>query len=145
MANIPESFASTVNADGTVTLPVHQEKLNVGIKTVDTGRGVRISKSVTQQPQRLEQTLLHDEVEVTHVPIDEIVALDAAPSVRYEGDTLVLPVVEEILVVEKRLRIKEEIRITRIKRETRHVETHTLKSEQVCVERFDETAATQEK
>jgi uncharacterized protein (TIGR02271 family) len=145
MADIPESFASTVSADGTVTLPVHQEQLHVGIKTVDTGRGVRVSKSVTQQPERLEQTLLRDEVEVTHIPIDEIVALDAAPSVRYEGDTLVLPVLEEILVVEKRLRIKEEIRITRIKRETRHVETHTLKSEQVCVERFDETAATQEK
>jgi uncharacterized protein (TIGR02271 family) len=145
MADIPESFASTVSADGTVTLPVHQEQLHVGIKTVDTGRGVRVSKSVMQQPYRLEQTLLHDEVEVTHVPIDEIVALDAAPPVRYEGDTLVLSVVEEILVVEKRLRIKEEIRVTRIKREKRHVETHTLKSERVCVERFDEAAPMQEK
>jgi uncharacterized protein (TIGR02271 family) len=145
MADIPESFASTLSAGGTVTLPVSQEQLHVGVKNVNTGRGVRVSKSVTQQPHRLEQTLLHDEVEVTHVLIDEIVALDAAPSVRYEGDTLVLPVLEEILVVEKRLRIKEEIRITTIKRETRHAATHSLKSEQVCVERFDETAAVPEK
>ncbi len=34
-------------------------------------------------------------------------------SQRQEGDTLILPVVEEVLVVEKRLMLREEIRITR--------------------------------
>jgi hypothetical protein len=47
-------------------------------------------------------------------------------------------VLEEVLVVERRLRIKEELHITRIRREERHVESVLLKSEQVSVERFDE-------
>jgi hypothetical protein len=50
----------------------------------------------------------------------------------------VVPVLEEVLVVERRLRIKEELHITRIRREERHVESVLLKSEQVSVERFDE-------
>jgi stress response protein YsnF len=70
--------------------------------------------------------------------VDRIVPLDAAPSTRYEGDTLVVPVLEEVLVVERRVRIKEEIRITRTRREEHHAETVMLKSEQVSVERFDE-------
>ncbi|GAA5231440.1 hypothetical protein GCM10025794_34850 [Massilia kyonggiensis] len=49
-----------------------------------------------------------------------------------------MPILEEVLVVERRLRIKEELHITRTRREEHHVDTVMLKSEQVSVERFDE-------
>lgn len=119
-----------------VAVPVHQEELNVGIRTVDTGRGVRVRKTVDEHEQRIEETLMHDEIDVRHVPVDKIVALSEAPASRYEGDTLIVPILEEILVVEKRLRIKEEIHITRSKRPQRFSETVPLKSETVSVERF---------
>jgi uncharacterized protein (TIGR02271 family) len=122
-------------------VPVYQEELRVGTRSVDTGRGVRIHKTVTEHPAAVDQLLLRDEVEVRHVPVDRIVALDQAPATRYEGDTLVVPVVEEVLVVERRLRIKEELYITRTRRAERHTETVMLKSEQVRVERFDEAGA----
>ncbi|MCM0044674.1 MAG: DUF2382 domain-containing protein, partial [Burkholderiaceae bacterium] len=52
--------------------------------------------------------------------------------------TLVVPVLEEVLVVEKRLRLKEEIRIT-ARATVRHAtEQVVLRSEQVSIERFDE-------
>lgn len=121
-----------------VAVPVHQEELHVGIRTVDTGRGVRVRKTVDEHEQRIEETLMHDQIDVRHVPVDKIVALSEAPASRYEGDTLIVPILEEILVVEKRLRIKEEIHITRSKRPQRFSETVPLKSETVCVERFDE-------
>jgi stress response protein YsnF len=121
-----------------LVVPVHQEEAWVEKRIVDTGRGVRIHKTVAEHPCRIDERLLRDEVEVSHVPVDRIVPLDQAPATRYEGDTLVVPILEEVLVVERRLRIKEELRITRTRREEHHAETVLLKSEQVSVERFDE-------
>jgi len=117
---------------------VYQEEAQVEKRIVDTGRGVRIHKNVAEHAYQIDETLTHDELQISHVPVDRIVALDQAPATRYEGDTLVVPVLEEVLVVERRLRIKEEVRITRIRREERHADTVLLKSEQVSVERFDE-------
>lgn len=121
-----------------IRVPVSQEEAWVEKRIVDTGRGVRIHKTVAEHPCQIDERLLRDEVEVTHVPVDRIVPLDQAPATRYEGDTLVVPVLEEVLVVERRLRIKEELHITRTRREERHVDTVMLRSEQVGVERFDE-------
>ena len=133
-----DSSVNDRNAQDTVTVPVLQEDARVERRVVDTGRGVRIHKSVAEHPCQIDERLAHDEVQVSRVPVDRIVALDQAPATRYEGDTLVVPVLEEVLVVERRLRIKEELRITRTRREERHFDTVLLKQEQVSVERFDE-------
>jgi stress response protein YsnF len=121
-----------------IAVPVYQEEAWIEKRVVDTGRGVRIHKTVAEHPVRIDERLLRDAVEVQHVPVDRIVPLDQAPATRYEGDTLVVPVLEEVLVVERRLRIKEELRITRTRHEEHHAETVLLKSEQVSVARFDE-------
>lgn len=128
--------------EGAVTIPVHQEEVHVDTRKVDTGRGVRVTKSVTEQPHRIDEILRHDEVSVTHVPVDRFVAPGDAPSSRYEGDTLIIPILEEVLVVERRVRIKEEIHVTRRQREEHHSETVYLKSEEISVERFDEASDT---
>jgi stress response protein YsnF len=119
-------------------VPVVQEEAWVEKRMVDTGRGVRIHKTVAEQPYQIDEHLQREDVEVTRVPVDRIVTHDQAPTTRYEGETLVVPILEEVLVVERRLRIKEELRITKARREERHAETVMLKSEQVSVERFDE-------
>jgi len=126
------------NGQEPLKVPVVREEVQVEKQAVDTGRGVRIHKTVAEHPCHIDERLLRDEVEVSHVPVDRIVPLDAAPATRYEGDTLVVPILEEVLVVERRVRIKEELRITRTRREERHAETVMLKSEQVSVERFEE-------
>lgn len=122
-------------------IPVIEEQLAVGTRTVETGRGVRIHKTVSEQPVSIDERLARDEVDVRHVPVDRIVALEEAPATRYEGDTLVVPVLEEVLVVERRLRIKEELHITRVRHEEHYRDTVQLKAERVEVERFDEAAA----
>lgn len=134
--------AESPGVEGAVTIPVHQEELHVGSRTVDTGTGVRIHKSVTEHPIEIDEILRHDELSVTHVPIDRIIEPADAPVSRYEGDTLIVPILEEMLVVERRLRIKEELHITKAQRETRHTETVLLKSEEVSVERFDDASDT---
>jgi stress response protein YsnF len=126
------------NGQDKLVVPVIREEVQVEKRVVDTGRGVRIHKTVAELPCHIDERLLRDEVEVSHVPVDRIVPLDEAPATRYEGETLVVPILEEVLVVERRVRIKEELRITRTRREEHHAETVMLKSEQVSVERFDE-------
>jgi len=121
-----------------VTIPVHQEQAWIDKRIVDTGRGVRIHKTVAEHPCQIDEHLMREHVEVNRVPVDRIVPLDQAPATRYEGETLVVPVLEEVLVVERRLRIKEELHITRIRREEPHAETVLLRSEQVSVERFED-------
>lgn len=130
----------TAGGAQTLTLPVHEEQLGVRTRTVDTGRGVRIHKVVASRPHTVEQALLHTEVEVRHVPVDRIVAQSEAPVARQEGDTYIVPVLEEVLVLERRLRIKEELHITTVRRQVQHCDTVFLKSEEVSVERFDETS-----
>ena len=132
-SDIPPQHA----AEGeTVTLPVYQEQLHVDTRLAETGRGVRVHKHVRSHPHQLDQTLWHDELDVRHVPVDRVVS--APPAARYEGDTFIVPVLEEVLVVEKRYRIKEELHITRLRHTSRHQQTMPLRAEHVTVERFDD-------
>ena len=73
-----------------IVVPVYQEEAWIEKHAVDTGRGVRIHKTVAEHPVRIDERLLRDDVEVSHVPVDRIVPLDQAPATRYEGDTLVV-------------------------------------------------------
>jgi uncharacterized protein (TIGR02271 family) len=121
-----------------MTFPVMEEEVHVSKRIIDTGRGVRIHKTVSEREQVLDQPLLHDQLVVEHVPVGRVIAGSDIPQMRYEGDTLVVPVLEEVLVVQKQLLLKEEVHITRHRNEVRVPETVLLRSEQVTVERFDE-------
>ncbi|SHG74253.1 YsnF/AvaK domain-containing protein [Massilia sp. CF038] len=116
-----------------LVIPVLREQVAIGIRKVDRG-GKRIRKTVSVQEQPVEATLVRHTVEVRRVPVERIVAPAEAPSARQEGDTLIVPVLEEVLVLEKRVRIKEEIHIIRTAREEPFRDTVTLRSEQVSVE-----------
>ena len=69
----------------------------------------------------------------SRVPIGKEVKV--APVQRTEGDVLIIPVIEEVLVVEKRLVLKEELRISR--RTTREdIEVPvTIRKQRAVVER----------
>src|SRR5918995_1152152 len=103
-------------------IPLLEEELRVGKQSVATGK-VRVRTVV-------------DRVEVTRVPVGREVAV--APDVRTEGDVLIVPVLEEVLVVEKRLVLKEELHIRRqVTQENVEVPV-TLRKQRVEVERLDE-------
>lgn len=122
-------------------IPIVEEQLTLETRVVETGRGVRIHKTVSEQPVTIDERLVREAVDVRRVPVDRLVAADESPAPRYEGDTLIVPVLEEVLVVERRLRVKEELHITRTRVEERYHDTVPLKAERVEVERFDEAAA----
>lgn len=118
-----------------------QEELQVGKQLVDTGRGVRVFKKVVETPHLVEQPLAQDHLIVTHVPFDQFIEPNAIPETRYEGSTMIIPIVEEVMVWEKRLKLKEEIHITRETRTVLSAETVYLRSDQIQIDRFDESSS----
>jgi uncharacterized protein (TIGR02271 family) len=130
-------FALQGETAAQLRFPVMEEELQVTTRKVDTGSGVRIHKTVTEREQLLDPPLLEDELEVERVPVGRVVTESEVPQSHYEGDTLVLPVLEEVLVVQKQLLVKEELRITRQRREVHKPQTVSLRAEQIRVERFD--------
>ena len=94
---------------------------------------VRLHKRVHEEEEVLDVPVQTEAIEVERVPVGRWI--DAPAEVRREGDTTVYPVVEEVLVVEKRLRLVEEVRVTR-RQETRRVQERVaLRREEVVVER----------
>lgn len=86
-----------------IVVPLAREELHVGTRRVD---------------------------EVKRVPVDRVVPLDQAPATRQEGDTLIVPVFEEI-------------HITGGTRQEQYAGTVVPRAEQVTVEGFDNDTGTQ--
>lgn len=120
-------------AGGEIVVPVLAEQLEVGMRSVERER-VRVTTSVGTREELVDVPLVQEELVVERVPVGRVV--DAISSPREEGDTLIVPVYEEVLVVEKRILLKEEVRITRTRREQQHREQVTLRHEEVAVERL---------
>ncbi len=115
-------------------LPVLAEKLSVTRRRIETG-GVRASVTTRHHEQIIEEDLLHERVEVERVPVGRVV--DAIPPVREDGTTTIIPVVEEVLVIERRLILKEEVHIRRITVREAHVETVVTRAQDVVVTRYE--------
>lgn len=127
-----------------IRIPVLQEELHVDTRLVDTGRGVRVRKTITEEERVVDPPLMQEDISVERVAVGTWVDPADQPASRYEGDTLIVPVFEEVLVVEKRLRLKEELRITRRRHESHQPQTVVLRTEQASVERFDGNGAVAE-
>lgn len=117
-----------------LTVPVVAEELSVEKRKVETGR-VRITKTVHEHQEVVDELLLQEEVDVRRVAINQVV--DAPPPVRYEGDTMIIPLLEEVLVVEKRLMLKEELHVSKRQTSTHQPQQVTLRREEATIERFD--------
>ena len=116
------------------SIPLVEEQLSVSKKEVETGR-IRIRVDVKERQERVVEDLARDDVEIERVPRNE--RLSEIPHVRLEGDVTVIPVVEEVLVVEKALMLVEEIRVHRRSGSERAEIPVTLLSEQAVVERAE--------
>lgn len=98
-------------ADDTV-LEVSEEQLVVGIHQSVTGR-VRISTTTDTIDRIVRQELETTRAEVVRVPIDRTLEVgESPPAPRVEGAVTIIPIFEEILVMETRLHLKEEVHVT---------------------------------
>ena len=127
-----ERYRHRHGADGeTLVVPVIVEEVDIQKRLVETGK-VRITKVVHEREAIVDEPLLRDEVEVERVPVQRLV--EAAIPVRYEGETMIVSVMEEVLVVEKRLMLKEELYIRKRRVEMHQPQRVTLRREEARVE-----------
>ena len=119
------------------TVPAIEERVQVDKVAVDRG-GYRLTKHVDLREEIVEEELLRDEVSIERRPIGATLAAgETAPAPHYDGDTLVIPVLVETLVVEKRLLLVEEVRITRTPVKERSRQPVTLRAERISIERLE--------
>lgn len=112
------------------TIPIVQETVRVGTRPTERDRVV-VHKSVHTRDEVVDVPLNFEELKIERVPIGREV--DVAPQVREDGDTLIIPVLEERSVVEKRLILVEEVRVQRVQRQCSAHQTVRLRREQVVV------------
>jgi uncharacterized protein (TIGR02271 family) len=86
------------------------EALSVAKETVETGR-LRVSKQTLTREAFIDESLRSEHAEIETTPVGR--QIFEMPAVRYEGDTIIIPIVEEVFHTERRLILKEEIKITR--------------------------------
>jgi uncharacterized protein (TIGR02271 family) len=134
VANLAQQHAESALQQQPHVLPVIVEELDVQKRPRETGR-VRITKRVHEQEALVDEPLLRDEVAIEHVPINRFV--EGPVSMRSEGDTLIIPLLEEVLVVEKRLLLKEELHLTKRQVETHQPQRVTLRREEAVIERME--------
>ncbi|HWH16876.1 MAG TPA: YsnF/AvaK domain-containing protein [Allosphingosinicella sp.] len=120
-------------------IPLAEERLAVEKRQVEAGR-LRIRVSVDEREERVPVELDHDEVEIERVPKN--LTVSELPAVRVEGNTTIIPVVEEVAVLEKRLVVVEEIHVRRKTVTGTEEIPVTLRSEQAAVERERGPAST---
>jgi stress response protein YsnF len=72
---------------------------------------LRVSKQTHTREAFVDETLVSEQAEVETIPVGRQVF--EMPTVRQEGETTIIPIVEEVLHTERRLMLKEEVRITR--------------------------------
>jgi uncharacterized protein (TIGR02271 family) len=117
---------------GEVRLPLVEETAVVGKRVVETGR-VRVRTEVDEREEQIRDLLMREDVRIERVPVGR--QIDEIPPLRQEGDVTVVPIVDEVAVVEKRLVLREELHIVRVRTVEPVEERVTLRSTRAVVER----------
>ncbi|MGI4832323.1 MAG: YsnF/AvaK domain-containing protein [Janthinobacterium lividum] len=133
MSPLQESASSPVEEPQLpLVIPVLAETATIVREVVETGR-VRLTKTVEEQEEVVPVDLRHDEVRVERMVINQFLPDDApAPETRYEGDTMIVPVLREVLV--KRLLLVEELHVSRHQLTTTEPQHVRLRQEQLTIE-----------
>nr|WP_111301651.1 YsnF/AvaK domain-containing protein [Paracoccus saliphilus] len=110
-------------------LPLAEERVVVSKRDVEK-LAAHIALRTESEDVTVTEPLRTERVEVERVPVDRLVA--KVPETRVEGDVTIIPVVEEVLVVQ--YRIFEELRITRHVETAEHTATVTLRRQEAIID-----------
>ena len=108
------------------------EELSVEKETVENGR-LRVSKQTRTREAFIDESLRSEYAEIETIPVGR--QIFEMPSVRHEGDTTIIPIVEEVLHTERRLILKEEIKITRRQKTEQFHDSVTLRYQEAVITR----------
>lgn len=121
-----------VDVAESLVIPVLEEELHLAKRIVEKSK-IRVHTTVHEREELVDEPLTEDRVEIERVPINRL--LKKPIGARVEGDTTIIPVLKEVLVVEKQLMLVEEVRLTRKQVEVHRPQPIILRSEEVHIER----------
>lgn len=118
--------------DSDIVIPVIEE--TASIELVEAPRAqVVINKTVEEREELVSVPLREEEISVERKTFETYV--ETAPPTRQQGNTTIYSVVKEVLVVEKRLMLVEEIHVTKRDSIEIHEERVMLRQERVSIAR----------
>jgi uncharacterized protein (TIGR02271 family) len=120
------------HGDHHVVIPVVEEHLTVHTEVRESGI-VEIQKRIHERTETVDVPLHSEEVAIERVSVNRFVTEPV--EVRHEGETMIIPLLEEVLVVEKRLLLREEVHVTRKKSVVNNPQEVQLRSEEVEIVR----------
>lgn len=106
----PPAFAGGQIPEEVAAIPLVEERLSVAKRQVESGR-VRVHVTVEEREETVTEQLLRDDLHIERIPRNT--RLTEVPRVRLEGNVTIVPVVKEVVVIEKALVLVEEIHIAR--------------------------------
>lgn len=132
---LPDGRYQIAGRDGAdaAAVPIIEEHAQIATRAVDRG-GVRISKSVRERRETVDVPLKHEEIVVERIAVQREVS--GPLPVREEDGEIVVPLVEEVLVVRKAWVLREEVRIRKHRFDVHRPTTVTLRAEHAEVERL---------
>lgn len=141
--NAGDSLQPSRADEQTIVIPVIEETLHVSKELVESGR-VKLTKTVHENTETVSVPVLHDEVQVERIAINQLVET-APPAIRYEGETMIVSVMKEVVVTEIRLMLVEELHVTKRQIQADDTQQVTLRRETVTVERMNSDSQTFDK
>jgi stress response protein YsnF len=117
-------------------IPVMEETVHLDKKVVETGK-VTVTRTTEEHSEHVDEMYRYEDVEVDRIPINEYINMDHPPGIRHEDDTTIVPIFKEVVVVEKKLLLVEELRITKKQIEKPYQTTVTLRKQEVSIERTE--------
>ena len=118
--------------DEDIVVPINAETATVSRRRNVTGR-VTVATTTRTRDELIDELLRNEHAEIERVVLRQFV--DEDPGIRQEGDVLVIPILEEVVVVERRLVLKEEVRVRRVITTEHHRETITLREQDAVITR----------
>jgi Domain of unknown function (DUF2382) len=118
-------------------IPIIEEHVVLGTERATTAT-VRVRTVTHEEEHAIDEPVRITDVEVKRVPVD--LWTDEPVADRIEGDTRVISVYREEIIVQRRMHVVEEVHVCLRRREERHREIVHTQQTQVVVDR-DGTAS----
>lgn len=128
-----------LTGDEEVTVPVVEERLTTETSWREAGTAT-VRVRTEDVPERVTAEITREELEVAEVVVERVLAEAEMPTSRQEGEVLVIPVIEERLVITKQRVLTKELHITkRTRTETQEV-SETVQRQWVEIDAGDAAA-----
>jgi uncharacterized protein (TIGR02271 family) len=114
-------------------LPIVAEEVRFSKREI-VGERVLIRRRVVTADRTIDAALRRDRIEIERRPVDQVT--DVPPPIRREGDTIVIPCVDEELVITRRYRVREELCARTISETARDSRIARLRRQELEIERL---------